>query len=69
MDFLTFGDSGDAVNMESALPQADDTLGNIRYNGEAGAMLSEISGGTARFSFVARDGEVIDRYTVQKNCS
>ncbi|MGV3741635.1 MAG: metallophosphoesterase family protein [Burkholderiaceae bacterium] len=40
----------------------------IRYNGDVGAMLIEIEGNSARFRFIARDGNVVDDYSVQKNC-
>jgi tartrate-resistant acid phosphatase type 5 len=40
-----------------------------RYNGDVGAVLVEVVGGVAGFSFVTRGGEVVDRGEIRKECS
>jgi hypothetical protein len=40
----------------------------IRYNLDHGAMLVEAVGGSLTFQFVTRTGEVIDTYTMEKEC-
>ncbi len=40
----------------------------VRYNADHGAMLVDVVGGQLTFQFVTHTGEVIDTYTLEKEC-
>ena len=40
----------------------------MRYNLDHGAMLVEVVDGNLTFQFITRTGEVIDTYTMEKEC-